>query len=92
MMLLLISCGKEDHTLCDNNLQGLKAKINFHCGTAVNYEKLIFNRQYAEILTGQFNSITAENSMKPSYLHPAENLFYFDEANLLADFCSLQKE
>ena len=42
------------------------------------------------IVNHHFSQITAENVMKPSYLHPAESTFFFDDADALVDYAAGQ--
>ena len=39
-----------------------------------------------QILTSDFNHLTAENAMKAADIHPAENTFDWTEADRIADF------
>jgi endo-1,4-beta-xylanase len=41
---------------------------------------------HTDLLKKHFNSITAENSMKPSYLQPSEGVFTFDTADKYVNF------
>lgn len=40
------------------------------------------------IVNHHFSQVTAENTMKPSNLHPAESTFFFDHADALVDFAA----
>lgn len=40
------------------------------------------------IVNQHFSQVTAENHMKPSYLHPAEGTFFFDHADALVDYAA----
>jgi endo-1,4-beta-xylanase len=40
------------------------------------------------IVNHHFSQITAENIMKPRYLHPAESTFVFDDADALVDYAA----
>jgi endo-1,4-beta-xylanase len=42
------------------------------------------------IVNRHFNQVTAENIMKPSYLHPAESTFFFNHADALVDYAASQ--
>jgi endo-1,4-beta-xylanase len=42
------------------------------------------------IVNSHFSQITAENIMKPSYVHPAANVFFFDDADALVDYAVAQ--
>ena len=76
----MCSCGPKDPGLKD------AYKNYFKIGVAVT------GRNIADSLTSQmilkeFNSITAENCMKPGELHPAPGVWNFEEADKIADFC-----
>jgi endo-1,4-beta-xylanase len=40
------------------------------------------------IVNRHFGQITAENIMKPSRIHPAEGIFFFDHADALVEFAA----
>ena len=42
------------------------------------------------IVNRHFSQITAENIMKPSYLHPRKRRFFFDDADALVDYAASQ--
>jgi endo-1,4-beta-xylanase len=42
------------------------------------------------IVNDHFSQITAENIMKPSYLHPGVNTYFFDDADALVDYAVSQ--
>ncbi len=42
------------------------------------------------IVNHHFSQITAENIMKPRFLHPAESTFFFDNADALVDYAASQ--
>ncbi len=52
-------------------------------GTAVNTSLLFADEQYRNLALGQFSMLTPENSMKPEFIHPAENVYDFSEADQL---------
>ena len=58
----------------------------FRIGVAVNQRNVTEGQQRALILR-QFNSITAENDMKPQPTEPREGWFRWDAADRIADFC-----
>ena len=72
----------------DNNPLGLKDayKDHFMIGVAVNQRNVSTDEQIA-ILLKDFNSITAENDMKPGEMHPAPGVWNFERADKIADFC-----
>ena len=78
---LAVCSSIEPNTLKD----ALKGK--FHIGAALN------TRQFTErdtadvrIIKHHFNSIVAENCMKPMYLQPREGEFFFEEADKFIEF------
>jgi GH35 family endo-1,4-beta-xylanase/enterochelin esterase-like enzyme len=68
--------------------QGLKDayKDYFTIGVAVNQRNVTNPDQQALILQN-FNSITAENDMKPQPTEPRQGQFNFSNADRIADFC-----
>ena len=68
--------------------QGLKDAYEgyFTIGVAVNPANVSTPEQMA-LIAQEFNSITAENVMKPGEIHPAEGVWNFEEADRVADFC-----
>lgn len=56
---------------------------DFKIGAAVNPRTIVSQEA---LLTRHFNSITAENEMKFASVHPEEEEYTFEEADLLADF------
>jgi endo-1,4-beta-xylanase len=71
--------------LCDK--VRLFEKADFPVGVAVNFQKLIDNEQYRELIISQFNSITPEKTMKAAFIHPAKEMFDFRETDELISFC-----
>ncbi|NMB39024.1 MAG: hypothetical protein GX994_05565 [Firmicutes bacterium] len=63
-------------------------KDHFHIGTAVSVAswapKTLFS--HGDIIKRQFNSLTAENAMKPDYLQPRPGVFNFREPGNLIRF------
>jgi endo-1,4-beta-xylanase len=86
ILLLAVACRKTDYSTCDTSVS-LYQSSPFPIGAAVNIDLLRNNTQYQSVVLRQFNSITPENSFKPSYLHPAPDLFYWNDADWLVDFC-----
>lgn len=60
--------------------------LPFPMGAAVGIGRMKNNVKYSEVVSKEFNSITAENAMKFRALHPAENTFYWADADYLVDF------
>lgn len=68
--------------------QGLKEayKDYFTIGVAVN-QRNVSNLEQMALIQREFNSITAENDMKPQPTEPAEGIFDWKRADRIADFC-----
>ena len=71
-----------------NSETGLKDayKDYFSIGVAVNMRN-IANPEQIAIIKKDFNSITAENDMKPQPTEPANGKFNWENADKIADFC-----
>lgn len=63
------------------NARHRKIKI----GAAVNISPLFTDQQYRNLALGQFSILTPENSMKPEFIHPQENIYDFSESDQLVD-------
>ena len=61
-------------------------KKYFKIGVALNPRNITNDEQIAIVLK-DFNSVTAENCMKPGELHPAPGVWNLAQADALADFC-----
>ena len=70
------------------NAQGLKDvyKDYFKIGVAVN-QRNVTNAQQQALIVKEFNSVTAENDMKPEPTEPAEGQFNWAGADRIANFC-----
>ena len=68
--------------------QGLKDAYRdyFTIGVAVNKTN-VSNPEQQALIRQEFNSITAENDMKPVSVHPAEGVWHWEGADSIADFC-----
>lgn len=58
----------------------------FKMGVSVNVRLLKTNARYNGVVTKEYNSITAENAMKFVALHPAENTFFWMDADYLVQY------
>jgi endo-1,4-beta-xylanase len=69
-----------------DSLKGLKDfyKDYFLIGVAIGPNNL--QGEQAEVIKRHFNSITAENVMKPALIHPEENRYFWDDADKLVNF------
>ena len=68
--------------------QGLKDayKKDFLIGVAVN-QRNVTNPEQMALIRQEFNSITAENDMKPQLTEPKEGEFSWEAADKIANFC-----
>ena len=68
--------------------QGLKDayKDYFSIGVAVNKRNVSTDSQMA-LIKSEFNSVTAENDMKPVSVHPAEGVWNWGAADSIANYC-----
>ena len=68
--------------------QGLKDayKDYFSFGVAVNKRNVSTDSQMA-LVKSEFNSVTAENDMKPVSVHPAEGVWNWGAADSIANYC-----
>jgi endo-1,4-beta-xylanase len=62
-------------------------KADFPVGVAINFQKLLNEKEYRDLVISQFNSITAEKSMKASFIHPRQDAYDFSETDYLIKFC-----
>lgn len=72
----------------DNGPASLKDAYDgyFSIGVAVNHRN-VTDPLHQEMIKKEFNSITAENDMKPGEIHPAEGKWNWGKADSIADFC-----
>ncbi|MGZ4098947.1 MAG: endo-1,4-beta-xylanase [Bacteroidia bacterium] len=85
LVLFIFSFTIKDESLCPE--VKLRDHSPFPVGVAVNTDKLKDEENYWKIVPVQFNSITPERDLKPIYLHPKKDVYYFTEADHLIDFC-----
>jgi endo-1,4-beta-xylanase len=89
LIMMLSSYGSAERTNVANSLDTLKGlkdyyKDYFPIGVAVAPNNLV--GEQAEFIRKNFNSITAENVMKPGPIHPAENRYFWDDADKIVEF------
>lgn len=68
------------------------AQLNYpgtRIGSTVSAHPLAMDPQYAPILGREFNQITPENAMKFQMIQPQRGVFEFGEADMLAEYCTL---
>jgi endo-1,4-beta-xylanase len=85
-VLIEMSCRKPLEGKC-NVKDPLYARVTFPIGTAVDNFFLQSDSIYQVISNSQFNSFTPENIFKPAYLHPEEDVYYWEDADFLAQYC-----
>ena len=61
-------------------------KDYFMIGVALN-QRNVTEADHQQLVKAEFNSITAENDMKPAVIHPKEGVWDFEKADKIADFC-----
>ncbi len=86
-LVFVCSCQKKEISSCAYQENSLKDLVDFYCGTVIDLDKLNQNSAYQQIATHQFNSVTAENIMKPDWLHPSRNVYNWSAADQLAAYC-----
>ncbi len=87
--LLLIACNSKNEVLSELPLvesKGLKYISPFPFGASLGINLLKTKVVYRNVVTKEFNSITAENAMKFGALHPSENTYFWTEADYLVSF------
>lgn len=57
----------------------------FPIGAAVNTRTI---ESHKDTIINHFSSITAENQMKPQFLHPSEYIYNFEQGDIIADFAA----
>ncbi len=68
---------------------GALKDLPFHFGAAVNASLLRSNANYKALVVKEFSSITAENAMKFSATHPAENTYNWTDADEIVTLAQL---
>ena len=91
LFLLFTGCEKATATGPDNeinpdSIKGLKDYYTeyFPVGVAVTPSSL--SGAQSDLIKKHFISLTAENVMKPAPLHPEENRYYWDNADLIVNY------
>ena len=65
---------------------GLEIGVAVPAGGAGN--SFLTSTERRDIVDNHFSQLTAENIMKPSYLHPSENTYFFADADALVDYAA----
>lgn len=97
--LLATGCSKKSSTpdviptptvpASDTSLQKM---LPFKIGAAINVNLLQNNMKYNAVVKNEFNSITAENDMKFSRLHPDQNTYNWNAADYIISFAQLNNK
>jgi endo-1,4-beta-xylanase len=96
--VLIASC-KTDGAITEQPVLGTEASIietdipplkdfyqdSFLIGSAIEPDQLD-SAPHAQLLRYHFNSVTAENAMKPESIHPTEDTYAFENADRIAEF------
>ena len=91
-LLLMTVCGSASaqwgRPVDENAGLGFKDtyKGYFTVGVALNQRNVSDENQKALVLK-EFNSVTAENDMKPGEIHPKEGVWNWEKADKIANFC-----
>ena len=75
-----------DLTIPEDESITLQSALPFPIGAAVNNNLIRTRAPYRDVVIKELNSLTAENAMKFSQLHPAENTYTWTEADFLVEF------
>lgn len=71
---------------------GSLKEMPFPFGAAINANLLRSNSSYSTLVANEFASLTTENAMKFSALHPAENTYDFTDADQVVAFAIANKQ
>lgn len=89
--LVIAACAGAPRVVDVQNLHmlapaGIPIGVAVPAGRAAN--SFLKSEQRRRIVDRHFSQITAENIMKPSYLHPAEGRYFFGHADALVDYAA----
>ena len=70
----------------EKGLRFLANENNILFGTSVAYNPLLMDRKYKDTVVNEFNTITIENSMKFSYIHPEIETYDFKKSDEIVQF------
>jgi len=87
-ILFLISCQAQDNPGLKDPEKGLKDYYSayFPIGVSVAPSHLFPGAPERELILKEFNSLTAENVMKMGPVHPEENRYFWDNADIIVNF------
>lgn len=83
---LMLMLGIYTHVAAATADTTLKNGIPFRLGAAVKIRQLKEDKAYREALISEFTSITPENAMKFSALHPSPQVYKWDDADYIVSF------
>lgn len=89
MAFFQVSCSGQDEASPISPIvvnKGLKDVSPFPFGASLSINLLKTRVSYRDVVTKEFNSLTAENAMKIGPIHPAENTFFWSDADYLVNF------
>lgn len=75
----------KSYAITDTALK-LKAIAKFPIGASVDPKRLYIIKQYGNIVSGQFNSVTTENALKWATVQPEETRFNFNKGDSIVAF------
>ncbi len=87
LLIVSLSCAREKVVSSCTDETGIYTYAAYPIGTAIDYEALRNDSTYRNLAIRQFNSFTPENIFKAEYLHPAEGVFHWTEADSFVNFC-----
>jgi len=73
----------------ETSLKNLAKKKHIYIGTAVRDYAIKRDPNYSKLIAHEFNSITPENEMKFSVVHPGKYYYNFSDADNLVDYAKL---
>jgi endo-1,4-beta-xylanase len=89
---LKVDAKKDSSPECSpDSIKGLKDyyKDFFPVGVAVSPDSLVGSQSL--LVLKHFQSLTAENVMKPAVIHPEEDRYSWEDADKIADYASINK-
>jgi len=92
-LFIPISCSSKNEVIPDPPVvetKGLKEVSLFPFGASLSINLLKNKVPYRNLVSREFNSVTAENAMKIGQIHPSENKYFWDDADYLVNFAKGQ--
>ena len=74
-----------------DSLKGLKDYYKEYFPIGVSVSPTSLTGFQSVLILKHFQSLTAENVMKPALIHPEENRYFWDNADKIVEFCSNQR-